>query len=145
MSIIESRHVESNFVLLVCLFSPLYIFFSPLFFFIFFFFSLYTSTFSYVSFNFFFLTFHLMQQVLRLNIRLDFTQLVKWIYFSLSPFLSSFFFFSVETIFFLFLDFHSNSCSDFHFYFLGILPFFTPYCYILQFFNTWMPSWVKHS
>ena len=62
-----------------------------------------------------FLTFHLMQQVLRLNIRLDFTQLVKWIYFSPFPFLSSFFSAARSRQFF-FLAFYSISCSDFHFF-----------------------------
>jgi len=120
----------------VCLFSPLYIFFSPLFF------IFYCTLLHFPMSLSIFLTFHLMQQVLRLNIRLDFTQLVKWIYFSRSPFLSSFFFLGRDNFF---LGFHSISCSDFHFYILGILPF-TPYCYYnLQFFNTWVPSWVKHS
>lgn len=116
MPIIESRHVESNFVpcSCVCLVLCIY-FFLPfsLSFIVHFYFFLYLFQ--------IFLTFHLMQQVLRLNIRLDFTQLVKWIYFSLSPFLSSFFFISRSRQFFFLALLGFPFLFSWHFAFYSVL------------------------
>lgn len=118
MPIIESRHVESNFVPCSCVCLVLCIYFFPfsLSFIVHFYFFLYLFQFFWI-----FLTFHLMQQVLRLNIRLDFTQLVKWIYFSLSPFLSSFFFISRSRQFFFLALLGFPFLFSWHFAFYSVL------------------------
>ena len=135
MPIIESRHVESNFVLYSCVCLVLCIYFFLPFFFIF-----YCTLLHFPMSLSIFLTFHLMQQVLRLNIRLDFTQLVKWIYFSLFPFLSSFFSAARSRQFFFSWHFIPSHARISIFLFSWHFAF-----YSLLLYSTWMPSWVKHS